>query len=100
MNLLSLLDKFNDKQIKESKKDFRKEFLVKVREEKRYCERNRTEPQMDEKKYAEIENMLTKCWTAYHIEALQRFVFTEMIVPDWKTVDERAQVMITEALHV
>lgn len=100
MNFLSILDLFNDKQIEKLKQDFYKELLAKMQEEKRFCEVHKTKPQMDEKKVREIEVLVKKSWSAYHLEALRRYLFTEMVMPDWKTLEARANHMMTEALHV
>jgi len=100
MNFLSILDLFNDKQIEKLKQDFFKELLVKMQEEKRFCEIRKVKPQMNGKKVREIEVLVKKCWSAYHLEALRRFLFTEMVMPDWKTLEARANQLITEALHV
>src|SRR5258706_1910151 len=100
MNFLSILSSFEDKQIRILKEDFDKEFAARILEEKEYCAKTNQEVRMTPEVIREIEGLARKCWSAYHIEALKRLVLQEMLVPTIQDVDEKANRMMTEALHV
>lgn len=101
MNFLSVLQHFEKPQIERMKIDFKEEFEKLIKYEKEvFCPRYNQEPKMTNDKIREIEVMLEKCGNGYHVEALKRLVCQEMLVPTMKDVEEKANKIMTEALHV
>lgn len=101
MNFLSVLQHFEKPQIDRMKADFKEEFEKLIEYEKKvYCPRYNQEPKMTPTIIREIEVILEKCGNGYHVEALKRMVCQEMLVPKMKDVEEKANKMMTEALHV
>ena len=96
-NFFELMNIFDAKQIEAFKKDFQDKFVLMCKKELVYCAQNKVEPVMDDKKKAEIMNLLVKCGNAYHVEALRRFVIQECVVPTWDQVDGLANNLMTEA---
>ena len=98
MNFLSILAAFDEKEIEQMRKQFRKDFDAKIAEEKEYCEKAKTEPMMNKEKATMVMNLLANCGTAWHVEALRRMVLTDFFIPEKRDLDERANMLMTDAL--
>lgn len=99
MNYLSILAAFSEVEVNQMRKQFRKDFDVKLAEEREYCIKNKVEPQMNPKKSTEIMNLLENhCPTGFHVEALRRMILGDFFIPEVKDLNERANMLSDDAL--
>lgn len=98
MNMLSILQAYEEKEVNQMRKGFKNDFDAKIAEERAYCIKHKTEPQMTKEKSTKIINLLEKCRTGFQVEALRRQVLTDFLIPTWEEVQERANMLSDDAL--
>lgn len=98
MNMLAILNAYEEKEVNQMRKRFKKAFDAKIAEEKAYCIRTKTPPQMDKEKSTKIINLLEKCSNGFQVTALERMVLTDFLIPTWAEVEERANMLSDDAL--
>ena len=98
MNYLSILNAFSEVEVNQMRKSFRNDFDAKIAEEKKYCEEKKTQPMMTTEKALMVMELVAKCPTGYHVEALRRIVLSDFYIPEWKDLEERAHMLMTDAL--
>ena len=98
MNFLAILECFDDKIVQRMRTQFMNGFRAKVAEEQKYCREHKVEPRMTTQKADEVRGILRKCGTAFHVEAIKRLVLTELMIPSFEMVDEKAALLRGDAL--
>ena len=100
MDFLAILQTFDKKEVEVLHRNFREELETMRKQEKEFCVKAHVEPKMTNERALEVLKLLEKCHTAYHVEALKRFVLQEMVIPEWQDIDVKANDLMTKALHV
>jgi hypothetical protein len=107
---IDILSLFDDQAVSKERDTFMLELGAKCEEERVFCQKQRQrvsqglkpegalEPVMTPTLHHEVEELVKKCRTAYHIESLRRYVLRDCIVPTQKEVDELADRLLTDAL--
>ena len=98
MNMLAVLKAYEEKEVNQMRKHFKKMFDAKIAEEKTYCRKNKLEPQMNKGKSTKIINLLEKCSNGFQVTALERMVLNDFLIPTWAEVEERANMLSDDAL--
>jgi hypothetical protein len=108
---MDVLAIFDEKMVRNQKDNFLLAFQAKCEEERAFCAEQRRrmalglkaeglpEPVMTPARYHDVEVLLARCGNAYHVEALQRFVLRDCIIPVWSDVETMANRLMTEQLH-
>lgn len=101
MNSLAILDAFDDQAIATRRLDFKRRFYALNEKERQYARAKGITPAMTPARVHLIEGtLLPKCKTAWHVEALERLVLLSMIIPTMQEIDEKANELMTAALHI
>jgi hypothetical protein len=101
LNPTALLDKFDKAKIEVWKHNFRARYY-KLNEEEREKYRKGEIPMicMTPEKVHKIMGFLEKCGTAFQVEAMERIIIDEYMVPeDFKEIEELADDLRDRALH-
>jgi len=99
MSFTAILGIFDERQVRQMADTFKGEWEAKCLEKRRWCMEHGADEQLD-KDHKEVLRLLDMCGSAWHIEALRRFVFVEEIVPQWNHIDAVANGLMTEQFHV
>jgi len=83
--------------MEQMRKDFINKLVIMSQKEKEFCAKNKVPPLMDDAKRSEINRLLSKCGTTYHIEAMRRLILVECLIPTWEQIDSLASNLMTEA---
>jgi len=96
-NYLAALSIFDVGKIVRFKDQFREQFKDMCAKEREYCKKVKAQVQMTPEKYKEVEDLLAKCYTPYHVESLRRIVLVECVIPSWEELDKIANELIVES---
>jgi ribulose bisphosphate carboxylase small subunit len=98
MNGTSVLAIFDEKQVQMLKEGFKKDFHAKCAEEKKYCWEKGQERLMTSANYSEVLALLEKCKNACQVEAMNRLVLVDHIIPTWADIERVGNELLTKKL--
>jgi hypothetical protein len=98
MSEISVLAIYDEAQVRAMKETFKKDFDNKCLEDKKLCWENNRVSNMTPESYRQILTLLEKCGHACQVEAMNRLVLRDNIVPIWADVEALGNRILTERL--
>lgn len=86
-NLTRVYEVLGPKEVANMKVQLRHQIDYLVAKEKRFCERKKCPPMMDDAKRAKIEKLIKQCYTPWHCEALRKIIFFFNLIPTFREVE-------------